>query len=376
MPDKKPSHNPEMDWRAEPGQRELFLLIVLGAALFGTTLIALQGWHFFSCGDNIAYLQVATAIRHWDLHGLGDVQQFMGYPYAVALFSLVLHLPLVVSLLVVAGAASLVGTFGVARLFGTRVAAYFAICNFAWWQASLLGGSEPLAVAFGMGAFLSFRRGHPVLAALLGALATVVRPLMIFTLVGIGIVLLCRKRFAEFLGALGVGLSIGILYILPLWQYFGDPFLTVRSYVSRDYGAAMVTGAHGHLFSWPLHAIIAGTLLYPAPWSNLLLSFAWIGLVIAGIAAIFLPDFRAYAKANPAEVVFCGLYLLSIFCYGYFVWARGNFMRFSIPALPFIFFAVLRWLPKDRRILWCIGVIAPVLAALSAIGIRNVFLLR
>jgi hypothetical protein len=51
----------------------------------------------------------------------------------------------------------------------------------------------------------------------------------------------------------------------------------------------------------------------------------------------------------------------------------GNFIRFSIPALPFVFFAILPWLPKDRRVLWTLAVVAPVLAACSAIGIRNLF---
>jgi hypothetical protein len=45
-----------------------------------------------------------------------------------------------------------------------------------------------------------------------------VRPLIIFVLVG-----------------------IGISYVLPLAIYFGDVLLTVRRYISRDYGAANAT---------------------------------------------------------------------------------------------------------------------------------------
>jgi len=83
---------------------------------------------------------------------------------------------------------------------------------------------------------------------------------------------------------------------------------------------------------------------------------------------MFFRDYRQYARANPAEAIFAGLFLLAIFCYDYLVWARGNFMRFSIPVMPFVFFALLRWLPKDRRILWGLGALAPVLAACSAVG--------
>ena len=72
-------------WRREPTLRELLLLVILGGLSFGATLIALKGWQglVLSFGDNGAYLQVATAIRHWDFHDL-DIQHFMGYPYSIA----------------------------------------------------------------------------------------------------------------------------------------------------------------------------------------------------------------------------------------------------------------------------------------------------
>src|ERR1035441_1854751 len=274
-------------WRSAPRLRELLLLGAGAAVFFGATLIAFHGWHgrLLRSGDNAAYLSVATAIRDWDFRGL-DIQHFMGYPYAIAAVSLALHIPLLSSLWLVAVAASVVSTVLVARLFGTWVGAYFAFTNFAWIQLSFLGGSEPLAVAFGLGAFWSYRRGHPLFAALLAALATTVRPLMFFALVGIGVALLCQKRYARFLGALALGSAIGLLYMWPLAHYFGDPLRTVHSYTSRDYGAANLVGPHGHLFGWPFHGIIAGTLLYPAPLSNLVLSFSWIALVIAGAVAM------------------------------------------------------------------------------------------
>jgi hypothetical protein len=190
-------------WRTEPTVFEVFMLVAVGGVLFLATVSTFHGWHSLPLifGDNDAYLAVATAIRHWDFHGL-DIQHFMGYPYAIAAVSLVLHLPLIFSLWLVAVVASVVSTFLVSRLFGTWVAAYFALSNFAWLQSSFLGGSAPLAVALGMGAFWTFRRGNPLLAVLLGSLATIVRPLMFFALVGIGIALLYQKRYAKFFEAL------------------------------------------------------------------------------------------------------------------------------------------------------------------------------
>jgi hypothetical protein len=371
-----PSANPEIKqttkWNSEPNLRELLLLLACGATCFGATVSLLQGWHTLPLhyGDNTAYLEVASAIRHWDFHGL-DVQHFMGYPYAIAVLSLVTRIPLLSSLWIVAAGASLVSTMLVARLFGNRVAAYFALTNFAWLQVSFLGGSETLAVALGMAAFWNFRRGRTSLAPILAALATTVRPLMLFVLLGIGVALLWRRAYAKFLVATVLGASVGLLYLWALWHFFGDPLLTVHSYTTRDYGAANLAGPHGHLFGWPFHGIIVGTMLYPAPRTNLILSFSWIALVLVGAAAMLRREMREYWRANRAEAVFCGCYLLAIFCYDYLLWARGSFMRFAIPIIPFVFFALLRWLPKDRRLLWCLSVLGPVLAAASAIGIRN-----
>jgi hypothetical protein len=127
------------------------------------------------------------------------------------------------------------------------------------------------------------------------------------------------------------------------------------------------------LFGIPFYAIVKGTLLFPAPWTNLILDFGWIALVLAGVAAmLFDASFRDYAKHNPVEALFAGMYLIAVFCYNYPVYARSNFARFSIPALPIVYVALSRWLPQDRRIVWALGVTSPVLAAASALGIRNV----
>jgi hypothetical protein len=322
-------------------------------------------------GDNAAYVTVANAILRWDFHGL-FVQHFMGFPYFIATVSFLFHIPTPLSLWLIATGSTLLSVWFAARLVGTLPAAYFAITNLAWLQVAWIGGSEPLAMALGLGAFLAFRRNRVFLAALTGSVAVTVRPLMIFVLVGIGLVLLYRKEFMKFLLATGTGLVIGILYVLPLARYFGDPLLTVHSYTSRDYGGGRIAGPHGHLFGWPFHGIVVGTLTYPAPWTNLVLSFLWIAIVIVGTGTMFSRRFREYAKAHPNEAIFCALYLLALFSYDYLLWARSNFLRFCIPVLPFIFFALMQWLPKNRKFLWFLNITWALLAMISAIGLRNV----
>ena len=342
--------------------------VVLWATVFffhGSTRLVLE------YADNAAYRDVANAIRHWNFHNL-PVQHFMGYPCLIAAVSLLLHLPTGFALWLIAVLSSVVSVWLTARMFGNVTAGYFAFTNFVWLQLSWLGGSEPLAMALALGSLRAFRRGRPILAALLGSLAVTVRPLMLFVLVGIGLALIFRKKFWTFLAAFAIGLGIGILFVLPLARYFGDPLLTVHSYTTRDYGGGGIHGPHGRLFGWPFHGIIAGTLAYPAPWTNLLLSFFWIGLVLLGVGMMFSSRFRKYAKAYPDEAIYCGMYLAAIFCYDYLIWARSNFVRFCIPALPFVFFALLPILPKSRWVFRVLCVVSAALAAASALGLRNV----
>jgi hypothetical protein len=83
-------------------------------------------------------------------------------------------------------------------------------------------------------------------------------------------------------------------------------------------------------------------------------------------------EFHRYAKEHPVEILFALPYTLLIFCYNYPVFARSNFPRFIIPVLPIVFVALATWLPRNRRVIWVLGAVMPTLAALSALGIRNV----
>ena len=244
------------------------------------------------------------------------------------------------------------------------MAGFFVLLNFDWMQRSFLGGAEPLAAVLIFGAFLAFRRDRYLLAAFLASLSTLVRPLGIFCLLGIGIVLLYRREFKRLALAVVTGATIGGLYIFPFTRHFGDPLATIHSY----------QGGQFSLFGFPFLAIIRGTIWYPAPWTGLVLNFSWILLVLAGVAMMFRDsDFRDYARQNPAEVLFTSFYLFMVCSYNYPVFARANFARFAIPTLPIVFLALLRWMPNDRRVLWMLACISPVLAAASALGIRNVF---
>ena len=353
-------------WGMEPSSREVLLLAVVVCAVFVAVVSLLHGWFALvdNFADSAAYMAIASAIRRWNFQGV-VVKQFWGYPYLMAGISMLTGASNRAALLLVSLISCFLGIAFAHRLWGGWVAGFFAVLNFDWMQRSCLGGSEPLFVALLFAAFLVARRERWALAALLAALSTVVRPLGFFALVAIGLVLLWRRQFRKLAVAILIGLVVGALYVLPLALLFGDPLATVHSY-------DQLGGARPRIFGIPFYAIIKGTMLDPAPLTNLILTFGWIGFVFAGSVVMLASRyFRRYARSHAVEIIFAASYLLSIYSYNFPHWARGNFARFAIPVIPFVLLALDRWLPKDRRLLWALAVVSPMLAAASAVGIRN-----
>jgi hypothetical protein len=359
---------PNATWRTEPTRREVLALWFLTGVVFVTCVAVLHNYFALldNSGDSSAYMTVASAIRRWNFEGL-MVKHFWGLPYAMAALSRITGASDRTALILICFASSLASTAIAHRLWGGWVAGFFTILNFDWLQRSYLGGSEPLFVALVFGSFLAIRRERWRLAALLAALATVTRPLAVFLLVGIGLALLWRRDWRRLVDATAIGLATGILYVIPLARYLHDPLATVHSYEGAKASAAVP------LFGIPFYAIIKGTILYPAPLTNLLLTFGWILLVFMAVVAMLgTKQFRNYAREHVPEMVFAAPYILSLYCYNYPYWARGSFPRFAIPITPFVFLALWPWLPKDRRLLWALSPVTAVLAACSALGIAHV----
>jgi hypothetical protein len=351
-------------WHAEPQMREILALTLTGAAIFALVILRFCNYHAeaLQFGDSQSYISVANAIRHWDFAGL-HVKQFWGYPYAMAALSSISRLPVDATLLIVSFSSCVLSIAFAYRLWGGWVAAFFAVLNFDWLQRSFLGGSEPLAVALIFGAFLAVRKDRFLVAAALASLSTVVRPLGVFSVLAIVTVLLYRRDFKRVAGAILIGAVIAALYAVPLLKYFGDPLATVHSY----------GGSERFLFGLPFRAILEGLFLNHVPLTNLALSVGWILLVTAGAVMMWRDEaFRAYAREHSVEVLFAVPYLALIYCYNYPAFASGSFARFEIPVLPFVYLALSKWMPRDRRVIWALGIISPALAAASAIGIRNV----
>ena len=355
-------------WDVEPSQRELLVVVVVTGVLF-VSVLALFHRFFVTVegfGDNGAYIGITSAIRHWDFRGL-DVKAFWGLPYVMASVSFLTRISDRNALLLVSYSAGFATIVLAYRLWGGWVAGFFAVLDFDWMQRLFLGGSEPLFTALAFGSFLAARKERWLLAALLAAISTTVRPVGMFALVALGLALLLKRDFRNFSLATLTGLIVGGLYTLPLALYFQNPLANVHSYQQGDWEG-------GQLLTWPFYAILKSTSSYPAaPWTNLVLTWGWILFVLAGFLTLVLAkNCRQYWRTRPAEMIFAVSYLVFIYSYNSPYWARGSFPRFAIPILPFVLLALNKWVPKDRRLLWGLAVVSSILAACSAIGIRNV----
>ena len=189
-------------------------------------------------GDNEPYAQISSAIRHWDFSQLHP-KLFWGLPYAVAVLSKATGASDLKTLLFISMVSSLIAILIAYRLWGGWVAGFFAVASREWMERSLLGGAEPLFLACIFGAFAAARKQRWLLASLLASLATIVRPMGIFALVGIGIALLVKRDFRRFIAAVLIGATIGLLYILPLMFYLGNPLANVKGYDQADWNGGV-----------------------------------------------------------------------------------------------------------------------------------------
>lgn len=356
----------ENKWKAAPSLREILVLSFVSAVIFVATIthfrpyaLVVQGF-----GDNGAYIATASAIRHWNFTGLGT-KQFWGYSYVMAAVSALTGSPEQVSLLAVSCICSVCSVVISFRLWGPWIAGLFALTNFEWYQRSYLGGSEPVFMLLLLVSFLAARKDRWVLAAALASCATLTRPVGFLALLAIGFTLLARREPRKLALCVLGSIFVGTAYLAPFWFYFGDPLYQVHRYQSADWHS-------GSPLTWPFLAIAASVVHNTEPWTNLVLTLSWILLVLAGAIAILRKDSWLRLREHPVELAFALLYIGFLFSYNSAQWARADFVRFAIPAMPFVFLVLLKWMPRDRRVLWALASISPLLAAASALGIRNV----
>jgi hypothetical protein len=342
-------------WTRPFSDKEIVFSSVLVVGLCATLVALLSHYPYYSC----CFDQISAAIRHWDFRGLDPSQpkEFWGYPYLTALVAEITRLPDKYAMVVVSASMFVLANYLCGRLWGTTVAAWFMVVSWWWLDGAAEGLTEPLFMAFVFGSLLAVRKEKWLLAASLASGATVVRPVGIFALVAIGIVLLKRREFRRFGMTSAIALFAGVLYAIPLMQIYGDPLANVRGYHTHDWsGSAPVTIPFGALMTGARTALVTlhsehGRRLIGLFGLQLLIA-GWVVLVLAATIHMAADKrFWRYATEYPTEAILAGVYAVFLFSYNAPSAVWEFFPRFAIPLLPFLLLFLRDRLPKDRRLL-------------------------
>jgi hypothetical protein len=348
-------------WRKPFSIKEVVLssicLMVFCAALVGL----LSHYPYYDC----CYAQISAAIRQWDFRGLDPSQpkEFWGFSYLSALVASVTRLPDDFAIVLVSSSTFVLANYLCCRLWGTTVAAWFMVVSWWWLDVGTEGMNEPLFMALLLGSFIAFRKERWVVAAVLASGATVVRPVGIFGLAAIGVVLFARRDWRRLAITAAIGLTTGVLYVLPMIRIYGDPLANVRGYHTRDWSSTMPV-------TIPLLPEIKGALIASARMKGdhglrfaelstlQILIGLWVLLTLGAIVKMAVDKrFWYYSKLHPAEAIFAGAYAAFLYSYNTPYWAWQHFPRFVIPLLPFLLLVFLNRLPRDRRIVWGIALL-------------------
>jgi len=343
-------------------RRDLAAIVLVSYAWFALLIVVFDSYpsRVLHCGDNPSYAGESAAIRGGTAQA-SMARHFLGYSLVAAPVAALLHISDMNALPVVSILASLAAIYLAGELWGAWAAAWFAVINLDWIQRSLLGGAEPLFVALVFACLLAARKDRWTAAATFGALSTVVRPLGIFALAAIGIVLLRRRRFGSLAAAITVSLIAGAAYLGVVHLLFGQSFGNFKWYQSMGLGhdrtfIPFVTIFLTYAERYGEHQLTA---------KNLVKTLTWMTFTAGGIiAAFWRREMRESMRTVPVEWIFAAMYVVSFLFFPAW-WIEGEFPRYLAPVIPLLLIALRPWLPKDRRVIWIVGLLSVTLSAVE-----------
>jgi hypothetical protein len=303
--------------------------------------------------DGHSYLVTARAMLG-DRNGFDDFQGrvFPGFPAMIALAHEA-RIPLPAAAVGINWIAAGIAAALAAALFDDRRVGWaiaFLIPHYLM-NSSLALSEAPLLAFTLTGLYLAARRRTVAGGTLLGA-AGLIRPMACFALAGCLFVQIKQGRWRAGLATAGAASLLVCAGLLLLQHWRGDAWAGVRYYVysPNAYG--------GHLLTWPFRSLLLVPIeRHVSPWR---VAYLWAHAIAALAACALLA--RAFlaggAKLDWRDAL-TGLWLWSntlfALCIGS-VWGFECFHRFTIPALPAMFWGLRTILPG--RILWWIPVAA------------------
>lgn len=189
--------------------------------------------------------------------------------------------------------------------------------------------------------------------ALLG-LAGLVRPMACFATAA-NMLALRNGRRALIFGAVALVAVIAGLVNLQWWM--GDALFSYR------YQSASPAAYGGSLLQWPFTSLILTPLQNDVPPARI--AYIWAHVVLVVIACLTVLRAGSDTTLRRLSAVWLWSNTLFVLCIGN-VWGFECFHRFTVPAMPAMFYALHRWLPRRIWIWAAITGVSAVIAAFSA----------
>jgi len=362
---------------AEPSRTEAVLILLLTFLVQIAEALRTVGWLSRATGnldnlDNSNYLALADFIRNWAPTTSLAYQHFWGYPYFIIAVSSILHLPSVQAMVGISLLSSTFTCLLLHRLYGGLVAVVFGMISSTWILLSVFGGCEPLFMALLFASFLVARRERWLLAIFLGCTATMVRPIGILMPLALLASLLWQRNWSAAARCCVVALAAAAVYLIPVYLLTGDVLVQPRLY-SADWQVHDFSLAHGGILTFPALRLLQGFYYLHDRWSSwpaAVLRLVWILAAVGGTILLWTP--RCARELPPVERIFGCAYTAFLVCYN-FDYTALYIPRFILPVLPLVLFAVRKWIPQDRRILWPLAAISIVFNTVVLFGFKSVF---
>jgi hypothetical protein len=326
-------------------------------------------WHWvLSYGDNPEFLPAAEFIKQWSFGSSYPDWHFAGLPIAIAALSTLLRVSAPVALVLLSVLCSASACIVIYKLYGGAVTAAFLMVSAEWLQGSILGASEPLFTLLFLASFLAVRSNLWSSAALLGSLATTVRPVGIFALVGLGIDLLRKRKWAELAWSITIAGCIGCAYLWAAHRLTGDAFMNFKRY-RFDWG-------NGSPLAMPPMALLHSlrSILSESRWYVSVKYLGWPILTVFMIATMWM-NREARDKAfreHTVESIAVSLYVFFFLSYNY-TGVGWYWPRFMIPVIPFLLLSIRKWLPSMSWIIWPAVALSSLVACSELLKMKTVF---
>ena len=356
--------------RSEPSLLECLGLLWMAFAIQAFEYMRHGGfWHWVvSYVDNPKYLAAAEFIKTWRAGPSYPDRHFAGLPITVASLSGLLRVSTPVALVLLSVFCSAAACIVIYRLYGGAVTATFLIVSAEWLQGSLLGASEPLFTLLFLASFLAIRSNLWASAAFLASLATTVRPVGVFALFGLGIDLLRRRRWADFVWSVMIAGLIGSAYVWSSYALSGDAFMNFRRY-RFDWGG----GSPLTIPSWALLQSLR-SIFFESRWYTSLKYLGWppLTLLLFATMCVNREARNQVLYQRKVETITVSLYILFFLSYNY-SGVGWYWPRFMIPVLPFLLLPVRRWLPTRSWIIWPAVALSSLLVCSELLKMKTVF---